>query len=162
MSEPRLFVLRRSEDPTGVSGTGDVADGVVWPDGTVSIRWRGPRPSTVNWGSLVDAEAVHGHGGATRIVYRDDTQSEPGDGLCTATIHGAGPTPDTPPIRCTRKAGHYDEEQRPTRRKDSQGTDPGGWHKGPQTEEYGTLLWADGADGATPHGAAPGIPGQDR
>ncbi|MFD3310073.1 hypothetical protein [Streptomyces sp. NPDC058694] len=70
-AEPRLFTLERDLDVTGVSGTGTVADGVVWPDGTVSIRWRGERPSTVAWNSLEDAEAVHGHGGNTRFEWAE-------------------------------------------------------------------------------------------
>jgi hypothetical protein len=65
----RAFVLARAVDHTGASGTGIVADGILWPDGTVSIRWRGPRPSIVFWGSLADAEAVHGHEGSTRFVW---------------------------------------------------------------------------------------------
>lgn len=69
---PRLFTLERDTDVTGVSGTGTVADGVVWPDNTVSIRWRGERPSTVFWESLEHAEAVHGHGGATRFVWAEE------------------------------------------------------------------------------------------
>lgn len=68
----RVFWLQRDHDVSGVSGTGTVADGVLWPDGAVTIRWRGPRPSTVNWQSLDDAEHVHGHGGATRIVWADE------------------------------------------------------------------------------------------
>lgn len=68
---PSLFTLERDTDVTGVSGTGTVADGVVWPDGTVSIRWRGDRPSVVFWESLEHALAVHGHGGATRIVLTE-------------------------------------------------------------------------------------------
>jgi len=65
----RPFVLARDADPTGTSGTGIVADGVLWPDNTVSIRWRGQRPSTVFWDSLADAMAVHGHEGSTRLVW---------------------------------------------------------------------------------------------
>ncbi|MFJ1581545.1 hypothetical protein [Streptomyces sp. NPDC088182] len=68
---PRLFTLERDRDVTGTSGTGTVADGVVWPDGTVSIRWRGVHPSVVFWESLEHAVAVHGHGGATRIVLTE-------------------------------------------------------------------------------------------
>ncbi|MGV9803909.1 hypothetical protein ACWDTP_38320, partial [Mycobacterium sp. NPDC003449] len=68
----RVFGLQRDHDPTGVSGTGHVADGAEWPDGTVTIRWRGERPSTVNWTSLDDAMAIHGHGGATRIIWADE------------------------------------------------------------------------------------------
>ena len=69
---PRLFHLQRDHDVTGVSGTGRVADGVLWPDGTVSIRWTGPMPSAVFWHSLANALHVHGHGGATRIVWADE------------------------------------------------------------------------------------------
>ncbi|MFE5853564.1 hypothetical protein ACFQ61_10170 [Streptomyces sp. NPDC056500] len=70
-SQSRRFHLQRHTDVTGASGTGRVADGVLWPDGTVSIRWRGDRPSVVFWQSLADAEAVHGHGGATEIIWAD-------------------------------------------------------------------------------------------
>jgi hypothetical protein len=69
---PRLFHLQRDRDISGVSGTGRVANGILWPDGTVSLRWIGERPSTVHWDRLADAEHVHGHGGATRIVWADE------------------------------------------------------------------------------------------
>lgn len=69
--ESSRFHILRDVDVTGASGTGHVADGVVWPDGTVTIRWRGPMPSTVNWECLEYAEAIHGHGGATRFVFDD-------------------------------------------------------------------------------------------
>lgn len=65
----RAFVLERDTDHTGVSGTGTVADGVEFPDGTVVVRWRGPMASTVVWARIEDAVAVHGHGGATRVVW---------------------------------------------------------------------------------------------
>lgn len=78
VSEARLFVLHRDRDISGVSGTGVVADGVLWPDGTVTVRWRGSRPSTVHWNGLDDAEAVHGHGGATRIIWTDTVRTAPG------------------------------------------------------------------------------------
>ncbi|AEW92929.1 MULTISPECIES: hypothetical protein [Streptomycetaceae] len=72
MTQPRRFHLQRDTDITGASGTGRVADGVLWPDGTASVRWRGPRPSVVFWGGgIADAESVHGHGGYTRIVWDD-------------------------------------------------------------------------------------------
>lgn len=67
----RRFVLQRDADITGISGTGIVADGVCWPDSTVSIRWRGERPSVVFWEKLEHARAIHGHGGATRFVWLD-------------------------------------------------------------------------------------------
>lgn len=71
-ARPRTFGLIRQHDVTGVSGTGRVADGTLWPDGTVSIRWRGDRPSIVHWAELADVEHVHGHGGHTRIAWDDE------------------------------------------------------------------------------------------
>lgn len=68
----RRFVLRRYVDVSGVSGTGDVADGVLWPDGSASIRWRGRHPSLVQWDHGLDSiEEVHGHQGATELVWLD-------------------------------------------------------------------------------------------
>ncbi|MFE9624266.1 hypothetical protein [Streptomyces sp. NPDC006527] len=69
---PRRFVLRRRRDISGISGLGDVADGVLWPDGTASIRWRGEHPSVVFWDrGRVSVESIHGHQGATEVVFLD-------------------------------------------------------------------------------------------
>jgi hypothetical protein len=38
---------------------------------TVDVHWLGAHPSWVHWQKLGDAEAIHGHGGATRIVWLD-------------------------------------------------------------------------------------------
>lgn len=81
--QPRRFHLQRDHDVTGSSGTGRVANGVLWTDGTVSVRWVGERPSTVFWDRLEDAERVHGHGGHTRIVWDDpDPVSAPQASIC--------------------------------------------------------------------------------
>ncbi|MFI9203317.1 hypothetical protein [Streptomyces sp. NPDC053048] len=69
---PRPFALHRTLDHTGVSGTGIVAEGVLFTDGTAVIRWRGPHASTVIWASLDDALAVHGHDGATVPLFADE------------------------------------------------------------------------------------------
>jgi hypothetical protein len=74
VGDHRRFYLARDVDVSGVSGTGRVADGVLWPDGTASVRWRGDDQSTVHWDHMASAERVHGHGGATRIVWLDDEQ----------------------------------------------------------------------------------------
>lgn len=64
----RLLTLERAVDHTGVSGIGTVADGVLWDDGQVTIKWRGEHSSICNWLGVEHAEAVHGHDGATQIV----------------------------------------------------------------------------------------------
>lgn len=68
----RRFYLYRQVDDTGVSGTGMVALGVQFPDGAVAIRWLGDNPSTVLWGHLEGAMAVHGHDGHTVPIWLDD------------------------------------------------------------------------------------------
>ncbi|MFF9097602.1 hypothetical protein ACF1AX_31330 [Streptomyces sp. NPDC014802] len=68
---PRLFVLQRDRDITGVSGSGPVADGVQFQDGTVILRWRA-RPSVAVWHDLELMLSVHGHDGATRVVWADE------------------------------------------------------------------------------------------
>lgn len=69
---PLRFTVRRHHDVSGVSGDGSVADGVLWPDGTASVRWRGEHPSAVFWDrGRVSVEFIHGHQGATEIVLVD-------------------------------------------------------------------------------------------
>ncbi len=70
-SDPRRFYLLRREDPTEVSGTGRVADGIQWADGTCTMRWRTHINSTSIYDSVSDVEAIHGHQGATTIVFID-------------------------------------------------------------------------------------------
>lgn len=65
------FTLHRFED---VSGTGDVAWGVEWPDGAVAIRWPGDHPSTATWDDIRGPEAIHGHGGKTVVRYVDSAR----------------------------------------------------------------------------------------
>jgi len=67
----RRFHLVRHRDPSGISGTGIVADGVQFRDGQVVVRWRGERSSTVIWPGIEDVQAIHGHGGATTIAWED-------------------------------------------------------------------------------------------
>lgn len=71
MNPPRRFVLRRSVDATGVSGAGDVACGVEFPDGTVAIRWNTSPTSTAVYASSADLITLHGHNGGTKIVWLD-------------------------------------------------------------------------------------------
>lgn len=71
MRHPRQFYLQRLEDETGISGTGRVADGVVFEDGHAVIRWRTATSSTACYDSIEDVETIHGHGGKTRIVWVD-------------------------------------------------------------------------------------------
>jgi hypothetical protein len=70
-STQRRFNLVRSEDVSGVSGVGTVAEGVVFTGGRVVLCWLGKYSSVVVWDSLDAAIAVHGHDGRTQAVFLD-------------------------------------------------------------------------------------------
>jgi len=69
----RAFHLERDTDVSGVSGVGVVAEGVEFSDGTVALRWLSDWPTSVVFHDrgLAAVEAVHGHGGHTRIVFEE-------------------------------------------------------------------------------------------
>lgn len=69
MNTPILFCLIRHDDETGVSGTGHVATGVEFEDGTVAMRWRTGTASTAVYDSVADVIEIHGHGGKTTVAY---------------------------------------------------------------------------------------------
>jgi hypothetical protein len=66
-----MFTLYRHEDISGVSGTGVVCEGVEFSDGAVAVRWLGDHPSTTAWKDIRDMEAIHGHSGATEVLYSE-------------------------------------------------------------------------------------------
>jgi hypothetical protein len=67
----RVFQLWRDEDKSGVSGTGQVAVGVVFPSGKVVIEWLGSRRTFGIYENLQDVEWIHGHGGKTRVIFAE-------------------------------------------------------------------------------------------
>lgn len=71
----RKFHLKRNIDESGVSGTGVVAVGVILPSGRAIIEWVSKRTSANSLGiydDIEDLEAVHGHQGATKVVFDED------------------------------------------------------------------------------------------
>lgn len=67
-------VVRRHHDISGVSGTGDVAELAEFSDGAVAVRWPGDHPSTACWNDIRDVEFIHGHQGATEIVFTEEAR----------------------------------------------------------------------------------------
>lgn len=67
------FVLARVEDVSGVSGTGIVANGILWPDGQAVIHWTGHQypTTTPHPGGMESVLAIHGHNGATRVIWKE-------------------------------------------------------------------------------------------
>jgi len=69
--EPRRFRLLRIYDPVGVSGTGIVAYGVEWMDGTCVLRWTSNLASTAVYNSIQDVQSIHSHSGWSAIDWID-------------------------------------------------------------------------------------------
>jgi hypothetical protein len=79
----KLFELRRDEDETGVSGTGVVAQGVIFDNGRCSMTWLTDHTSTAVYESIDDVKAIHGHQGKTRVVEVWDHDPKRWRGLVT-------------------------------------------------------------------------------
>lgn len=69
----RAFQLNRKTDVTGVSGTGLVAEGVEFTDGTVALRWIGKNPTSVVFhdNGIESVRTIHGHDGLTEVRFVD-------------------------------------------------------------------------------------------
>jgi hypothetical protein len=69
----RMFVLDRSEDATGTSGTGIVAEGVQFSNGQVVIHWLSQLEAINVYANAMVLEKLHGHGGRTVVRWLDGT-----------------------------------------------------------------------------------------
>lgn len=66
---PATFKLLRIRDVSGVSGTGVVAEGVVFTNGKCAVTWYGKIASVTVYNSFKECEQIHGHGSDTKFVY---------------------------------------------------------------------------------------------
>jgi hypothetical protein len=71
----RLFVLYRDEDDSGVSGTGNVAEGVEFSNGKCVLCWITQYRSVAVYDSIRELISIHGHDGKTKVVWDDDDLS---------------------------------------------------------------------------------------
>lgn len=67
----RRFILTRKQDTSGVSGTGVVAEGVQFPNGYCALTWKSEFASVAVYHSIDVLEKIHGHDGATEVVWFD-------------------------------------------------------------------------------------------
>lgn len=65
----KRFWLERIEDVSGTSGTGTVAEGIVFSNGWCALHWLTKYTSVAFYQSVVELEAIHGHDGRTKIVF---------------------------------------------------------------------------------------------
>ena len=68
----RRFTLCRHDDVSGVSGTGEVAEGVQFSSGKCVLGWLSTTPSVSVFDGIDELMAVHGHGGSTALEWIDD------------------------------------------------------------------------------------------
>jgi hypothetical protein len=80
------FTIHRTEDPSGVSGTGVVAEGWETSRGQVVIAWLSDTPSICIYADVRDVERVHGHHGKSQIVWDTPTQYTPTATASTSSL----------------------------------------------------------------------------
>ena len=68
----KQFHLWREEDISGISGTGRVAEGVVFPNGRCVMAWSTEPTSIAIYESLADLISIHSHGGSTKVIMEDE------------------------------------------------------------------------------------------
>lgn len=75
----QLFELQRDRDTSGVSGTGVVAQGVIFDDGITVLHWLGKWNSTSLYPNIDMLKEIHGHHNDTRIVLVRVIRTEDAD-----------------------------------------------------------------------------------
>lgn len=65
----RSFVLDRSEDFTGTSGTGIVAEGVEFSNGQCAVHWLSQLETVTVYANIKVVERLHGHDGRTKVKF---------------------------------------------------------------------------------------------
>jgi hypothetical protein len=68
----RRFLLIRIEDVSGVSGTGRVAEGVLFSTGKCVLSWVTEFRSVAVYDNIEELNAIHGHNGRTRVEWIDE------------------------------------------------------------------------------------------
>ena len=106
----KIFYLNRTEDESGVSGTGRVAQGFVFDNGKVAVTWLSEHPSVTVYDSIGEVHAIHGHGGKTEVLMEPDYKKAFGelksfvDNFNLPEITVSKLTPDGPASKLMSKA----------------------------------------------------------
>jgi len=67
----RKFTLVRQDDESGVSGVGEVAEGLEFSNGACAMSWLTEAHSIGVYPNIKELERIHGHGGKTKVVFLD-------------------------------------------------------------------------------------------
>lgn len=77
----KMFVLNRIEDESGVSGTGVVAVGFIFPNGQCVLSWLTDKTSIAIYPDIETVKAIHGHNGKTQVIQMLDYDRKNVSGL---------------------------------------------------------------------------------
>jgi hypothetical protein len=72
----RKFYLLRHEDVNGYSGTGVVAEGVIFDDGTGAFTWLTSMKTVTTFWKMADIRKMHGHNGKTEVVIEGSNKKK--------------------------------------------------------------------------------------
>ena len=64
----KTFYLLRHEDVHNNSGTGVVAEGVVFDNGLVAMTWLSPHATMTMFPNIQTVSKLHGHDGKTEVI----------------------------------------------------------------------------------------------
>ncbi len=70
----RTFLLRRIEDESGISGKGDIAEGIEFSNGKCALCWTTRFRSVAVYDSIRELVAIHGHDGKTKVVWAAEVE----------------------------------------------------------------------------------------
>ena len=71
----KRFYLRRGQDISGVSGCGNIAEGVQFDTGWCALVWLTGKSAMSYYPDIETLDAIHGHGGSTKVIWIDDESS---------------------------------------------------------------------------------------
>lgn len=71
MQAIKRFRFKRTEDVSGISGTGIVAEGVEFTNGKVVMCWLSSVSSLSIFNNIKELELIHGHEGRATIEWMD-------------------------------------------------------------------------------------------
>lgn len=75
----KRFYLQRDQDASGVSGLGNVAEGIQFDSGWCALAWitsHDPEDEVHSfYHDIARIEEIHGHRGMTKVVWIDDESS---------------------------------------------------------------------------------------
>lgn len=82
----KTFYLVRTEDVHGNSGTGIVAEGIIFDNGMVAMTWLSDIPTVTNFRRIQDVAKLHGHEGKTTVVVEGNRRQKTSFDKCREVV----------------------------------------------------------------------------